>query len=407
MDKPTIVDAPGLAWRARKNGWAAVWLARQDIAKAGFKPSTCQIAVFEQQPDEDQAQRVRATCVRLQEEMYTFGTAKPKVFDGTVRALIHAYQSDPDSRFHGMRYRGRLRIAALVKRVDDLFGTAKLADLGARDFNNWYAAIRWPDGKDGRDITTTAHAAMTAVRMVFKFGAVYEISPQCARLKAILSGLVFENGKSRSEAMTLKQCKDLIAAAHSMGFPSIALAQAIQFDLCLRQKDVIGEWVPVSEPGMSAITRHGYKWLSGLRWEEITADMLVSHKMSKSRTGKVLEFDLKVYPMVMHELARIPVEQRFGPVVVNEATGRPWKQNNFRIRWRQAATAAGIPVNIWNMDSRAGGTTETIEATGGNIEAARKQAGHSNSKTTQRYSRGDLKSNNDTAVLRYRGRNEG
>jgi hypothetical protein len=34
-----------------------------------------------------------------------------------------------------------------------------------------------------------------------------------------------------------------------MGWHSIALAQAIQFDCALRQKDVIGEWVPESEPG--------------------------------------------------------------------------------------------------------------------------------------------------------------
>jgi integrase len=52
------------------------------------------------------------------------------------------------------------------------------------------------------------------------------------------------------------------------------------------------------------------------------------------------------------------------------------------------------------MDSRAGASTETIDATGGNLEAARKQAGHTNIKTTQRYSRGDLDSNLKVAVLR-------
>jgi hypothetical protein len=45
-----------------------------------------------------------------------------------------------------------------------------------------------------------------------------------------------------------------------------------------------------------------------------------------------------------------------------------------------------------------------IEATGGNIEAARKQAGHSDSRTTQRYSRGDLDSNSKVAVLRVNAR---
>ncbi|MER2251489.1 hypothetical protein ABS772_16340 [Methylorubrum podarium] len=34
----------------------------------------------------------------------------------------------------------------------------------------------------------------------------------------------------------------LRAAAHEVGRPSIALAVTLQFDLGLRQKDVIGEW---------------------------------------------------------------------------------------------------------------------------------------------------------------------
>jgi hypothetical protein len=35
-----------------------------------------------------------------------------------------------------------------------------------------------------------------------------------------------------------------------------------------------------------------------------------------------------------------------------------------------------------------------------NLEAARKQAGHSDVRTTQRYSRGNLESNSKVAVLR-------
>jgi len=230
--------------------------------------------------------------------------------------------------------------------------------------------------------------------------------------------------------MTVRQCEDVIAAAvakiqpvHSRkliaentmlrqveySLPSIALAQALQFELCLRQKDVIGEWVPLAEPGISTVTWHGRKWLRGLRWEEISSNLILNHAMSKSRTGKVLEFDLKLYPMVMAELAKIPQEKRAGPLIVCELTKRPWVQNHFRDKWRGVARKAGVPDTVKNMDSRAGGTTETIEATGGNMEAARKQAGHSDSRTTVRYSRGDLKSNSEVAVLRANSRtkNEG
>jgi hypothetical protein len=90
-----------------------------------------------------------------------------------------------------------------------------------------------------------------------------------------------QRGEAGPLAKPVRQCEDVIAAAGVIdpkatkpenltvlstgpGMPSIQLAQALQFELCLRQKDVIGEWVPVAEPGMSSVTYHGRKWLCGL-----------------------------------------------------------------------------------------------------------------------------------------------
>lgn len=396
-----------------------MWLARQDIAKDGFKPSTSQIGVFTSELTESDLVLIRSTCDRLQSEMYAFADGQPKLFAGTVRAVINAYQTDPDSRYHAMRYKSRLHADALLKRIDQKYGTCKLADLGARDFKQWYESIRYVVDKDGnrtgREIVTTAHAAMTAVRMIFTFGATFEIEKaprdrisECERLRAILSKMTFENGRPRSESMTLRHCEGIIAAANANGFPSIALAQALQFDLRARQKDIIGEWVPESEPGISVIDHHhGRKWLRGLRWEEVSSTMQLAHTISKSRKGKVLERDLTIYPMITAELAKIPEEKRMGPMVVCELTGRPWKPNHFRAKWRAMADIAQVPKTVWNMDSRAGGITETIEATGGNLEAARKEAEHSQVKTTMLYSRRKNKSNVETAakVVEFRAKN--
>jgi hypothetical protein len=59
-----------------------------------------------------------------------------------------------------------------------------------------------------------------------------------------------------------------------------------------------------------------------------------------------------------------------------------------------------VPDEVQNRDSRAGGITEGIEATGGDIEAARKAAGHAQASTTARYSRGDDRATAKVAVLR-------
>lgn len=50
-----------------------------------------------------------------------------------------------------------------------------------------------------------------------------------------------------------------------MGFTSIALVQAIQFECELKQKEAIGEWVRNKEPGVSDVTDGKRKWLYGLR----------------------------------------------------------------------------------------------------------------------------------------------
>jgi hypothetical protein len=63
--------------------------------------------------------------------------------------------------------------------------------------------------------------------------------------------------------------------AHRQGWPSIARAQAFQFETMLRQKDVIGEWVPMSDPTPSTLCVNGQKWVNGLTWEMIDGRALL------------------------------------------------------------------------------------------------------------------------------------
>jgi len=43
-----------------------------------------------------------------------------------------------------------------------------------------------------------------------------------------------------------EQADAIRVEAHKQNRASIALAQAFQFDTALSQKDVVGEWVPIS-----------------------------------------------------------------------------------------------------------------------------------------------------------------
>lgn len=414
MDRPKIDSAPGLAWRPRANGWVAVWVARSDIVAKGYSPSTQRLRLFTEQPTEDDVTYIRSECQRLQDEMLAFGRdgdGSAPVFTGTVQGLIDTYLRDPDSGYHSARFTTRQNYDKALKLLSRDKGDRALHALKGRDFKRWYEEWRWPDGKDGVDKVYTAYGQIVIIRVLLSYGVAFEVEDvgpndvsHCLRLKTALAEQTFENGNARTQELTHQQVSAFIKVANENDYGWMALAQALQFELSLRQKDVIGQWVPVSEPGMSDLTRNGKKWLYGIRWEEVDQNMVLTHQMTKSRKRKILEFDLKLYPMVMAEIAKIPVDQRTGPIIRNPRTGQPPVAMAFRFTWRKLATKAGIPPEVKNMDSRAGAITETLEATGDNIEAARRQAGHSNSQTTQRYIRGLQRSNSKVAILRVAAR---
>lgn len=401
---PKISGAPGLGWRRRTDHWVALWIARGDIVKRGYPVKSVRLWPPAVDPraalTDDVTKLLRSECARLQDEMLGWdrgGDVATIHFDGTVRGLIECYRRDPDSAFHKLRYESKRSYNAHLRMIEATVGARALAALKARDFLRWFDNWARPDHDKDRRHVARAHARITLWRIVLKFGAGVLEDAHCARLSAAISQMQFENARARTSYMTPAQAVGIRAAAHAAGFPSIALGQALQFELMLRPKDVIGEWVPIDEPGLSQVTAHGMKWICGVDWREVSDGLVLEHRMSKSlrgrnaladsRAGKLMTFDLRRYPMVMQELALIPAERRTGPLVTDETTGIPYRTTTYRDRWRAIATAAGVPTTIQNRDSRAGGITEGVDASGGDVEAVRHAAGHSQISTTQLYSR--------------------
>lgn len=413
---PVIDDAPGLAWRPRAGGrWVAVWLARQDIAAKGFRPST-QRLWSGTEPTSDEAEHIAKECRRLQDNMKTFrpGAKKPPVkFGGTINDLLDAYQKDADSPYHDQRPVTRADYDWRIAKIKKSIGGYALADLNGRDFKRYYSQWRKPritKDKDGKEVVgpervRRAHGLITMLRIVLGYGKSLKIE-HCRDLKDIISDLRFESAAPRTERLDAVMADDVRKAAHAAGKPSIALAQAIQFELTLRQKDVVGEWVKIHEDGVSDVTDRGRKWIRGLRWEEIDQNGILTHKTSKR--GQVLSFNLALYPMIVEELASIPDDKRNGPIIVCESTGLPYRTRHFAGEWREVADLAGVPKGVWNMDSRAGGVTEAMEADPSqeNLEAVRHHTGHQNIATTQRYSRATAEGNSKVAILRVKHRTD-
>lgn len=401
MSKPRIPGAPGVVFRPRKDGWECRWQARTGLVARGYTPKSVQLWIGAELTDEA-VEHIRQRSADLQDEMLIWGRrgSEPLTrYDGTLRSLIGCYQTDQDSTYQKLRFASRKFYDKLCKRLNQDHGQELISEIKARHVLRWHEAFE----KAGK--ITMGHAVIGMLRTLSGFGATILENDECERLSGILSKMRFKMGKPRSERMTAEQATALRNKARQMGFWSIARAQAFQFDVMLRQKDVIGEWVPLSEPGITDTTYGHEKWLRGIRWEEVDDALILRHVTSKRQ--KEIEVDLKMAPMVVEELnksypgafylvgegdeqkmagdrSKLPAS---GPIIVCEHTGFPWSAAEFRRYWREQADKAGLPRKLKNMDSRAGAISEATDA-GANLEDVRHAATHGDIQMTQRYSRG-------------------
>jgi len=296
----------------------------------------------------------------------------------TLSDLLTAYQTHKNSAFHKLRYHVRRNHEGVLRRLDAMYGATPLSGIRAAQLKRWND--EWAEG--GK--VSMAQSMLCQVSAASSFGIVWLEDFDCERISVILSKLKIPPPEPRGVFLTAPQVEAVIMKAHEFGWHSIALAQAFQFDLMLRQKDCIGEMVPFSEPGESDIRFRGQKWLRGIRWEEVDDDMILTHVTSKRR--KPIEADLKLAPMVMEVLRLLGGRKASGPIILNECTGMPWSAAEYRRKWRILANAAGIPKEVRNMDSRAGAISEAYAA-GIPEDQIRQSATHSSATMTQRYNR--------------------
>jgi hypothetical protein len=271
----------------------------------------------------------------------------------TLSTLVECYRTDARSPYSRVRYRTRQNYESFIRRILEDCGNEKLAELGAEDIQRLYET--WKQRG-----MTMAHSIITMLRMLLSFGTTALEDKDCQRLSIILNKMRFKTPKSQAEPLTLGQVKAIISQAHKMGRPSIALAQAIQFDCGFQQRDVIGEWVPHSELGVSDITDGDRKWIRGIRWSEIDGDLILRHVTSRTNSTLAV-VRLSEKPLVKAELDRMTKLPTSGPVIISEESLLPYLDDTFRRQWRKIAAAVGIPKHMKNMDTRSSRKRRTSE----------------------------------------------
>jgi hypothetical protein len=269
----------------------------------------------------------------------------------TLAKLTERYKHDLNSSYQKISYNSRTNYDAILNLILREHASVALSDINARVLLEWHSA--WGEG--GK--IAVAHAKIGMLRRMFGFGAATLEDAECLRLATVLHTMRFKIPRRRKEQLTAEQATAIRAKAHERERPSLALAQAFQFDLGLSQKMTIGEWVPKEEAGESDIVWEGYKWLRGIRWSDIDDNMVLN--FSTPGQDAPLIVNLRQAPMVMEELkskfgfngnrSSLP---RTGAIIISEHSERPWEPAEFRRWWRMLADACGIPSTVRNMDSR-------------------------------------------------------
>lgn len=381
---PSDSRMPGFKVRRNRDGTVRLlWVARPDIVKAGYTPKSVRLHY-----SADEHSLIAAACRKLQSEMLEWAAGRRQSrlrFDGTVASLVRLYQNDPASPYRDLKWNTRRTYDQVLGKIEGAFGTRVLSILKIGNFRCWYEEAKKPKAAGQPDRIRRAHGIISMFRRLFAYGIMAEL-PDCARLAAILNEARFKQPARRREKLELGHVQAFIAEAFARRRASLALGTALQFETALRQRDVIGEWEPIgAADNGSGILLGGRRWVRGLTWADISEDLTLVKETTK--TGAIVSHDLKLCPLVLDVLGRLPARGRVGPVIVDETAGRPYAEHAYAREWRIIARAAGIPDKVWNMDARAGGISEADEA-GVELDNIRAFAGHSQASTTARYVRG-------------------
>lgn len=373
MERPKI-QAPGLKFRARKDRWVPYWVPRDDAVKAGFKCGTVNLERYLAAPE-----ILVDRCNALQGAMLAWldGLRRESIsFDYTIGSVLRIYQTHEDSPFHSLKPGGRKPYIIYLRRLEREVGDARVDQLTGLDVKRWHR--RWSD-EGRRPAAGNMCVAVLKTALTFAIVAGHRV---CRNLRDDIRELRLPASRPRGLVATADQVIAAREAAHALGRGSAALAYAIQFETALRQWDVAGQWHPLQSVLPSAVIDCSRKW-SGLEWRHIGEDLILRYTPSKTQgtSGAEVTIDLRLCPMVIEEIERVPVEKRNGPVIVFERTALPYTQDQFERLWRKVRQAAGLPPKLWSRDLRASAITEG-RGGGAVTEDAAKVAGHTKARTT-------------------------
>jgi hypothetical protein len=380
---PPRSNHPGLKWRRTANRHQPYWVAKRVVRDPkGFPERTIRLPADAN--EEMLGELCRDHTARLLAWLAAPAGDRAVIYDGSIRSLSRLYQQHADSPFHDVKRNTRKTYCDSLKLIENTVGNRLVRAVTIIDVKRWFKLWRAPKVEGGTPRASRAHDAVSMLRTILRFGFALGY-PDCANLVERLKMVRFENAGAREHEMTAAQVMAFIRVALSRGDArgrNMAIGVAAQFELALRQKDIIGEWEP-ARPHMAGATYDGAEtWTGPFRWENIPGWRL---RLKTSKNRARAEFFLDDYPMLLPLLEAVPHAERNGAIVKGEY-GLPIRERSYRKWFREIARAVGIPDEVWSMDSRAGAATEA-DAAGADLKSISDLLTHAEPRTTLRYIR--------------------
>lgn len=380
------------------------WRAPKKYITAGYHANTVRLPGEEGDgKDNERAAKARELT---REMLRWYDNEDALVKPGTWLWLIGRFKTDEFSPFNdNVKASTRNGYLQTLKPLEEAIGGVLLADTKFETLMRWKTAMRdnfirrreeenaarVERGLSPRPVDPTHHIhnRFTALRYLVSHGVRIE-DPNAARIKAILSEIRITTPRRREVAMTREQALAIIAAADNAGHSGFALGFSCQWEFGLRAVDVRGQWL--DDNGKQ-------RWADGMTWDMIDQKITTLSK-TPSKTEKsspdAMVFDLMIVPEIRARLMQIPLDQRIGPVVKMES-GRPYTKRHWQTTFRKFARKAGVPDEVYAMDSRAGAVTEA-KAAGATVEQRQRFANHASPNMTARYERDDKNADVNTVI---------
>jgi len=404
--KPLVVngvtvelDAPGLTIIERSNGEVhQYWRVSEEARARGYLPRT--VRLYYDVATMVGRLELERRCKLLTNEMLAWlgdpeGQKKP-VYDGTMAALIHCYQTDKNSPYHGLRQSTARVYGDWCRTLERAIGRRRVDRLSGQDIRDCFLSLMEPAAPGGAPRVRLAKSCTRSMlSILLSYGAELGL-PGCLDLAQVLERMIlrvpqtvkraWKAARPKKTGMTYDQAAAIVAEGMRRGtrrHRSVALGVAAQFELTTRQVDVIGYWERIDrtvgvEP--DSIVDRGQVSRPGLRFEDLAAGQL-DFETSKTDTRAV--YDVTAYPLLQIALAGVPCLERRGPLVADDS-GMPVRRRHYWDLYREVADAAGVPRTVWNMHARHGGATEAQQA-GVDLADIAEHAQHTDINTTRKH----------------------